>query len=55
MGARPEWYPLIRAARYLGVPPWVLAEQSYVWQEWALAAEGAEIEAQNELNKSTGT
>jgi uncharacterized protein Usg len=47
-GACPEWYPLIRAARYLGVPPWELAEQSYVWQEWALAAESAEIEAQQD-------
>lgn len=38
----PEWYPLIRAARYLGVPPWQLAEMPVIWQEWALMAESAE-------------
>ena len=46
MGALPEWYPLIRAARYLGVAPWVLLEQQSTWLEWALIAESAENEAQ---------
>lgn len=41
-GFLPEWYPLLRAARYLGVAPWVLAAQPAVWVSWALAAEGAE-------------
>lgn len=38
----PEWYPLIRAARYLGVAPWELQAQPIAWQEWALMAENAE-------------
>jgi len=42
MGVLPEWYVLLRAARYLGVAPWDLLEQPLAWREWALAAEGAE-------------
>ena len=42
MGACPDWYPLIRAARYLGVAPWELLNQPRVWTEWALTAEAAE-------------
>lgn len=42
---------MIRAARYLGVPPWELAEKPIAWMGWALAAESAEIEAQNEMMK----
>lgn len=45
MGAMPEWYPLIRAARFLGVAPWVLLEQQSTWLEWALIAGSAENEA----------
>ena len=45
MGAMPEWYPLMRAARWLGVKPWELAEQPQIWQERALLAENAEIAA----------
>ncbi len=51
MGAMPDWYPLIRAARYLGVPPWDLLQRAAVWQTWAIIAEGAENEAQEALNK----
>jgi len=51
MGACPEWYPLLRAARYLGVAPWDLAEQSLAWQEWALTAEAAEHEAMREAQQ----
>lgn len=47
----PDWYPLLRAARYLGVPPWDLLEQASVWMRWAITAEGAENEAQAELAK----
>lgn len=54
MGECPDWYPLIRAARYLGVPPWELAQQPAVWQDWALAAEQAEISAQNQAAKRAG-
>ncbi|MBI4496316.1 MAG: hypothetical protein HY689_00220 [Chloroflexi bacterium] len=47
----PNWYVLLRAARYLGVAPWDLLEQSAVWQEWALMAESAEAHAQDEAVK----
>ena len=39
----PAWYPLIRAARYLGVAPWDLQEQHPSWFYQALVAERAEI------------
>ena len=51
LGSCPDWYPLIRAARYLGVPPWDLASQPDVWRGWALAAEAAEAEAAEEVAK----
>jgi hypothetical protein len=41
----PDWYPLIRNARYLGCKPWELAEQPICWQVWATIADGAEAEA----------
>lgn len=41
----PDYYPLIRAARYLGVAPWELLRQPRVWQEWAHICEAAENEA----------
>lgn len=34
----PDWYPLMRAARYLGVPPWELLDQPLFWREKALIA-----------------
>lgn len=33
---------LVRAARYLRVTPWELAEQPIAWLQWAIAAEDAE-------------
>lgn len=54
MGAVPEYYPLIRAARYLGVPPWELLDQPAVWMEWALICQGAEAEAEH-VDKPKGT
>lgn len=48
MGRFPEWYLLLRAARYMGVPPWELARMPAAWRNYALAAENAEISAQNE-------
>jgi hypothetical protein len=44
VGQCPEWYKLIRAARYLGVPPWELAGQPVWWMELAIIAEEAEAE-----------
>lgn len=46
MGYIPDWYPLVRAARYLGVAPWDLYERPLIWQTWALMADKAEIEGQ---------
>lgn len=51
MGTCPEWYPLLKAARYLGVAPWELLEQPRMWFEWALTAQAAENEAQTMLLK----
>jgi hypothetical protein len=45
MGKLPDWYALMRAARYLGVPPWQLQEQPAAWLTWALTSEAAEMEA----------
>lgn len=53
MGAVPDWYPLIKAARYLGVAPWDLLEQPVIWRRWAEAAEFAEAEAGKPPEKLT--
>jgi hypothetical protein len=47
----PDWYPLIKAARYLGVAPWELLAQSVWWREKALIAESAENYARAEIEK----
>lgn len=52
MGAMPQWYILIRAARYLGVAPWEMMDQPKVWIEWALAAESAENHAMQQQQKA---
>lgn len=54
MGALPEWYTTIRAARYLGVEPWKLLEQPEIWVSWALMAQGAEAQAKAILNGEQG-
>jgi hypothetical protein len=46
MGACPDWYYLMKAAKYLGVAPWELLGQSVWWIDKALIAISAEIEAQ---------
>jgi hypothetical protein len=47
----PTWYALLRAAKYLGCPPWELAAQPPLWMNLALAAEGAEGRAQEQRSK----
>jgi hypothetical protein len=47
----PDWYPLVRAAKYLGVPPWELADQPMAWQMIALICEQAEAEAEEIIAK----
>lgn len=46
-------YLNIRAARYLGVPPWELMKQPLYWRQWALAVQEAEeeVEAEREARK----
>ncbi len=46
MGKPPHWYLLIRAAKYLGVPPWDLEQAPIEWFYRALAAEEAEAKAE---------
>lgn len=51
MGALPDWYPLLRAAKYLGVAPWDLLQQPLFWQQKAILAEKVESNVQEELQK----
>jgi hypothetical protein len=41
----PQWYRLLTAAKYLGVPPWDLAEKPVWWMNIALGAKRAEESA----------
>jgi hypothetical protein len=52
VGQCPEWYKLIRAARYLGVPSWELARQPVWWVDVAIIAEEAEAEMMKHANSS---
>ena len=54
IGVAPDWYPLLRAARYLGVAPWDLMQQSSLWTGWALTAERAEAEALEDKRQMDG-
>lgn len=47
LGELPDWYPLLRAARYMGVAPWDLYERPVHWTIWAITSENAENEAQD--------
>lgn len=49
----PDWYPLIRSARYLNARPWELLTPSQAglvpprfWLLWAQIAQSAELEAE---------
>jgi hypothetical protein len=42
---------LIRAAKYLGVPPWELAEQPTYWQEWANDCQWIDNELEKERDR----
>lgn len=46
MGEAPEWWVLIQAAKYLGVPPWDLEQQRPFWLNAALASLSAENDPQ---------
>ena len=51
MGYAPQWYLVIKAARYLGVAPWELMSQPRDWFEMALTSQSAEIRAENEAHE----
>jgi hypothetical protein len=51
MGEMPDWYLIIRVARYLGVPPWEMLNQSEQWLFWGLDAMNAEALAEQQRNK----
>lgn len=46
MGSVPSWYRLLKAAQYLGVPPWELAGREVAWVHMAEAAQAAEAHAE---------
>lgn len=47
-GEFPPHYLLYRAAKYMGVPAWELAERPVFWMNWAIEFEQAEIWAEQE-------
>lgn len=49
----PKWYAVIQAAKYLGVAPWELLEQSIYWEDKAFIAMTAEQEARKILGSHT--
>jgi len=51
MGEMQPWYVLIRAAKFLGVPPWELAKQPIAWQNLAIAAENIDAAVEAEMRK----
>lgn len=51
MGEAPRWYATMQAARYLKVPPWVLADMPYIYQAQAQAAIAAEAHAREVAEK----
>jgi len=42
----------LRAAKYMGVPPWELLKQPIYWRNWALQAEKAENEAERQRQEA---
>jgi hypothetical protein len=46
LGEVPDYYPPIKAAQYLKVPPWVLVKQARCWEDWALIIRAAEAEVE---------
>jgi hypothetical protein len=44
----PEWYMVLRAAKYLGVAPWELERKSILWYYQAIDAMNAEAFVENE-------
>ena len=53
MGACPDWYALIVAAKYLGCAPWDLMKQSVWWKDKAHVGMTAEHQAQKIIDNRT--
>ena len=51
MGEPADWWNLIAATKYLGVPPWDLACQPVWWIDVAVMAANAESHAQEQRNR----
>lgn len=51
MGACPDWYVDMQAAKYLNCKPWELPKVSIWWKDKALIAMEAEAEAQKIKSK----
>ena len=47
MGVCPDWFPVVQAAHYYGIEPWLLLDKPKVWVDWALTADSAMNEARN--------
>ena len=52
MGELPDWFPVLKAAKYLGVAPWDLIKQPVVWMTWAMELHQAEREAAQNKQES---
>lgn len=51
-GEVPQWYRVVKAAQYLGVPPWDLAEQPVYWLEVAEESRRADAHADKVQSKN---
>lgn len=47
MGEPPEWFVLMKVAKWLGVAPWDLAQQPVGWYRMAVLAMGLENQRAN--------
>lgn len=48
---QPDWYPLLKAAQWAGVPPWELVKQGSFWLHRILRAMEAESIAQENRSR----
>lgn len=47
----PDWYLVMQAAKYLGIPPWELEQAGVFWLWHALGAMSAEGRAREAVEK----
>lgn len=51
MGYMPDWFVLMRVAKYLGVAPWELYEQPQIWLDLAMQFMYGEIQIENNRSR----